>query len=155
MAVLYAAGIPGMQMPRPFEAWFSFRLAAETVERRLGVNSGMAQKLLLEAIESGDVKARRSEDSDDPDVWSVDFENWLERQKPKKKASPQQDLAREAITALWPDGNIPKITEMVKPVADWVSKHYKGRSPPSRYSIRRAVAQIRNARHASPLAPDM
>jgi hypothetical protein len=143
-----------MSMSRPFEAWLGFRLAAEMVERRRRVNSGMAKKLLLEAIESGVVKSRRSEDSDDPDVWSVDFENWLERQKPKKKASPQQDLAREAINAIWPDGNMPKITEMVKPIADWVSDHHKGCSPPSRDSVRRAVAQIRNAQDASPLAPD-
>jgi hypothetical protein len=43
---------------RPFEAWFSFRLAAETVERRLGVSWGMAQKLLLEAIESGVIRSK-------------------------------------------------------------------------------------------------
>jgi hypothetical protein len=147
-----------MSMSRPFEAWLGFRLAAETVERRLGVNSGMAQKLLDEAIESGVIRWQRDESEGEeyplgPSVWSVDFEDWLEmKQKPKK---PQQDLAREAINALWPDGNMPKITEMVEPVADWVLEHHKGRSPPSRDSVRRAVAQIRNARHASPLAPDM
>jgi hypothetical protein len=147
-----------MPMPGPFEAWFSFRLAAETVERRLGVNSGMAQKLLLEAIESGVIRSQRDESEEEhplgPSVWSADFEDWIEMKQKPKQASPQQDLAREAINAIWPDGNMPKITEMVKPIADWVPEHHKGRSPPSRDSVRRAVAQIRNARHASPLAPD-
>ena len=118
----------------------------------------MAQKLLLEAIESGVIRSQRDESEEEhplgPSVWSVDFEDWIEMKQKPKQAFPQQDLAREAINAIWPDGNMPKVTAMVKPIADWVSEHHKGRSPPSRDSVRRAVAQIRNAQDASPLAPD-
>jgi len=119
----------------------------------------MAQKLLLEAIESGVIRSKGDESEEEvyplgPSVWSVDFEDWIEMKQKPKQASPQQDLAREAINAIWPDGNMPKITDMVKPIADWVSEHHKGRSPPSRDSVRRAVAQIRNERPESPLAPD-
>jgi hypothetical protein len=140
------------------EAWFSFQLAAEEVERRLGVNWGAAQKALIEAIENGDVKSQRDPDADFPDLWGPDLESWLEAKGKSSKArsSPQQELAKEAIAALWPEGNIPaKTKEMEKPICDWVAKHRKGRHPPSRDSIGRAATQIRNARDASPLVPDL
>jgi hypothetical protein len=47
--------------------WISFRLAAEEVERRLGVSWGAAQKLLLEACENEEVTWQQQA-SDGPDV---------------------------------------------------------------------------------------
>jgi len=102
-------------MPQPIEAWLGFRLAAEMVERRLGVNSGAAQKLLDKAIESGAIKSRRA--GDDPDVWSVDLERLLG--EPKDRASRQVELAREAIAAVYPDGKYPPTPQMIKQLGDW------------------------------------
>jgi hypothetical protein len=137
-------------------AWLGFQFAAEEVERRLGCSWGAAQKALLDAIAREDVRSQPSPDGGD--VWSVDVQRLIEgKLKPKARASPQQELAREAITALWPDArDIPRrTTVLLQRVCDWVARHRKGRAPPSRDSIRRAAAQIRNAQLASPLAPDM
>jgi hypothetical protein len=72
----------------------------------------MAQKLLLEAIESGVIRSKRDESEEEeyplgPSVWSVDFEDWIAMKQRPKQTSPQQDLARKAINAIWPDGNMP------------------------------------------------
>jgi hypothetical protein len=134
----------------------SYRFAVVTVERRLGVSLGEAHKLLDHAIKSGVIRSQRSQEDDGPSLDHGDFDRWLEwKLKPKSRSSPQVDLAREAITALWPDGRMPKSSrEMMQPIADWVSKHHKGHNPPNRDSIRRAAVQILNAQHASPLVPD-
>jgi hypothetical protein len=113
-------------MPQ-LDAWLSSQLAADEVERRLAVSWGTAQKALLGAIESGDVRLQ-SRSGGFPDVWSVDFERWVQAKQPRKKrSSPQQDLAKKAIAALYnghiPDGLTPK--QLEKPVNEWLKAQGK------------------------------
>jgi hypothetical protein len=140
------------------DAWLGFQFAAEEIERRLGYSWGAAQKVLLDAIEHGAVRSQRNADDGDPDVWGGHLQRLIEgKLKPKGRARPQRELAREAIIALWPDArHIPhRTTDLIKPIYNWVMEHCEGCAPPKRDSIRRAAAQLRNAQHASPLAPDM
>jgi hypothetical protein len=55
--------------------WLGFQLAAEEVERRLGLSWGAAQKTLLEACENGEMKWQQG--SSGPDVLDEDFHRWL------------------------------------------------------------------------------
>ena len=57
--------------------WLSFQLAAEEVERRLGLSWGAAQKTLIEACENEEVRTRGS------DVFDIDLWQWLKRQLTK------------------------------------------------------------------------
>ena len=88
-------------------SWYGFQLAAEEVERRLGVTWGLAQKLLLKAIEKGALNSQPSREGGGPDVLDVDLFRWLEAKEKPSKSTPKQDLAKQAIRKLWPDG-IPK-----------------------------------------------
>jgi len=114
--------------------WLGFQLAAEEVERTLGVSWGAAQKSLLDACKCGDVASRQGDPGHGPDVTSVSFERWLQaKAAPSKKTrrSPVRDTAQEAIDAIWPDGRIPpnvRNSEIVKLVSDRIVRQ-KGQLP--------------------------
>ena len=58
--------------------WFGFQLAAEEVERRLGLTWGAAQKTLIEACKNGKIETRSNYSGQGPDVFDMsvvrDFE---------------------------------------------------------------------------------
>ena len=57
--------------------WFGFQLAAEEVERRLGLTWGAAQKTLIEACKNGKIETRSNYSGQGTDVFDVDFYQWL------------------------------------------------------------------------------
>jgi hypothetical protein len=67
--------------------WLSFQLAAEEVERRLGLSWGAAQKTLIEACENEEVRTRGS------DVFDIDFWQWLNRQLTQSAGGKQSRMA--------------------------------------------------------------
>jgi hypothetical protein len=67
--------------------WLSFQLAAEEVERRLGLSWGAAQKTLIEACENEEVRTRGS------DVCDIDFWQWLNRQLTQSAGGKQSRMA--------------------------------------------------------------
>jgi hypothetical protein len=124
--------------------WLSFQVAAEEVERGLGVSWGGAQRVLLDAIQNGDVKSQRR-DGGFPNVWGDDLERWLEaKQGPssKRKTSYNQELAKRAIAELYADGRVPdwvRPKEIVKAVNDWLK--VKGKLGLERDTILRAAGR--------------
>ena len=108
--------------------WVQFRLAAEEVERRLGVTWGRAQKLLLDACDNGELEWEPHEGG--PNISYTDFWPWLEaKQSPRKskRASPKLVLTKEAIKAIWPDGipNTVTNTQIEREVDGWLEAHFK------------------------------
>ena len=67
--------------------WLSFQLAAEEVERQLGLSWGAAQKTLLEACKNGLMEWRQAEGG--PDVLGDDLMGWLEEKQRKAKIGKQ------------------------------------------------------------------
>lgn len=84
--------------------WLGFQLAAEVVERRLGLSWGAAQKTLIEACEDGEVRTRSNYSGQGSDVWDIDFWQWLNQQLTKRKP-PQKTQKR---------GKVPLIIEHLK-----------------------------------------
>jgi hypothetical protein len=110
--------------------WISFELAAEEVERRLGVSWGKAQKVLLEACKNKEVKSQRTECG--PDVLDTEFRAWLKEKQGRKAntSSRKRDLAKQAINHLWSNG-IPKDLprkQIVKEADNWIKDYCKRKS---------------------------
>jgi hypothetical protein len=81
--------------------WLSFTLAAEQVERELGMTWGAAQKALLEACNSNAVKSQRA-NVGGPDIWQEDLLTWL-----NSKLNPpvgKQPRIIELLGKLYPEG---------------------------------------------------
>jgi hypothetical protein len=126
-------------------AWISFRLAAEKVERTLGVSWGLAQKTLLEACASNELPTKRSRDGHGgPDIGADEFRAWLRAlsaPKPKKRAYKQEEV-QKAIEILWPDGKLPAENKvLVNSVIEWFKEH--GKPPFERTTILRAAGRRR------------
>jgi hypothetical protein len=70
--------------------WIDFQLAAETVERELGLSWGAAQKALLDACKQNEMRSQdRIWDGDGnpargPSVLDVDFQRWLTTKQTKQ-----------------------------------------------------------------------
>src|SRR5262245_15071579 len=113
---------------KPFVAWLGFRYAAERVERTLGCTWGRAQKLLLEACETGEIRYQKNYNG--PDVADSDFYRWLDKlqhNKPAKRSSKQSERAQLAINALW-HGAVPEALsnpEIVVQVGKWLTGNFK------------------------------
>jgi hypothetical protein len=119
-----------------------FHWAAVTVERRFGVSWGAAQKMVDDAIKAGAIKTewRSEEDEDFLVLDHGDFDAWLaSKDKKKSRASPQVDLAREALTAVCPNSNYPPTPQLEKMVGDWLKA--QGRPAVKRDAILRATGR--------------
>jgi hypothetical protein len=77
--------------------WLSFQLAAEEVERRLGVSWGMAQKTLLEACENKEVTWRKASVGG-PDVFDTSFLEWLSFKQHPQPGGKQPRLLKHLAT---------------------------------------------------------
>jgi hypothetical protein len=125
--------------------WVVFQLAAEEVERRLGLSWGAAQKLLIEAVKNGDVVSK-----DGYYVLDTSLTEWLKaKQGPAKRSAPKRDLAEQAVKALWPDGAPEALTsqQIVYEVGKWIVDYRKRQGLPrseiSRDTILRAAGRKR------------
>ena len=85
--------------------WIAFQLAAEEVERRLGVSWGMAQKVLLEACENKEVEWRRTEGLSDIDDTS--FLEWL-RVKQYPQPGGKQPRILKHLADMFPNERVPE-----------------------------------------------
>jgi hypothetical protein len=81
--------------------WLSFQLAAEEVERRLGLTWGLAQKTLLELCESDTLRWRQHHSG--PDVSSNDLRRWLQDKLTRKTGGKQARII-ELLRTMFPDG---------------------------------------------------
>jgi len=81
--------------------WVGFQLAAEEVERRLGLSWGAAQKTLLEACENGKVTSRRTEDG--LDVLDTEFWEWLSAKQARPPAGKVPKII-DHLAQLFPNG---------------------------------------------------
>jgi hypothetical protein len=80
--------------------WLSFQLAAEEVERKLGLTWGAAQRQVLDLCESGAVEWRQRIPGG-PDVERNDLLRWLEQ--PRKVGGKQSRIIR-LLADMFPDG---------------------------------------------------
>jgi hypothetical protein len=84
--------------------WLGFQLAAEEVERRLGVSWGMAQKLLLEACENKEIKSQRTECG--PDVFDTEFWEWLKAKQNPPRGGKQSRIIKH-LSEMFPNKRVP------------------------------------------------
>jgi hypothetical protein len=119
--------------------WCSFDLAAEEVERRLGVSWGKAQKTLMELCEKGTLRWRNVAEGG-PNVSGNDLHQWLTT--PRPRVSQMGVAVQEAIDAIW-KGQIDGVSngDLVKRVSDWLET--RGKSVPSRDTILRKAGRKR------------
>jgi hypothetical protein len=82
--------------------WLSFQLAAEEVERRLGVTWGAAQRQVFDLCESGTVEWRQRYPGG-PDVSRGGFRRWLEN-KLTRKVGGKQSRIRRLLAEMFPAG---------------------------------------------------
>ena len=81
--------------------WLSFRLAAEEVERRLGVTWGAAQKALLDLCESDTVRWQQHHSG--PHISSNDLRRWLQDKLTRKTGGKQPRIIK-LLRRMFPDG---------------------------------------------------
>jgi hypothetical protein len=84
----------------PVGGWLSFVLAAEEVERRLGLTWGAAQKTVLELCESGTLRWKQRP-MGGPDVSYFDLERWLK--SPQKRGGKQARILAQ-LREMHPNG---------------------------------------------------
>jgi hypothetical protein len=126
--------------------WYSYDLAAEEVERRLGVSWGLAQKTVAGLCSNGTLRTcPYREGHGGPSVSWADLDQWivvkLERQaKPSPRMSHLRLAVRQAIDALWPNG-IDGVShgDLIKRVSDWLET--RGKSVPKRDTILREAGR--------------
>jgi hypothetical protein len=82
--------------------WLSFQLAAEEVERRLGVTWGAAQRQVIDLCESGTVEWRNSPGGG-PNIDHDDLWRWLEGKLTRKVGGKQSRIIRQ-LKELFPNG---------------------------------------------------
>lgn len=82
--------------------WLSFQLAAEEVERRLGLTWGAAQKTLLELCESGEVRWQ-SVSHGYPNISRNDLRRWLQ-EKLTRKTGGKQSRIIALLRTMFPHG---------------------------------------------------
>jgi hypothetical protein len=96
------------------QQWISVDEAIELIKTSLATTLGHARKLLLDARASGEVRYANDDGLvKDPRFDYAfrkdDLEGWLDRHHPqrhaqKNRAKVKFDRAKEAITAIWPNG---------------------------------------------------
>jgi hypothetical protein len=79
-------------------------VAAELVERSLGVSWGKAQKDLLDGCANGKLKYQNNPNG--PDVSDVDLRLWLDQQTAKPQLG-KQPLIIKHLTEMFPDCKVP------------------------------------------------
>lgn len=79
-----------------------FTLAAQTVERELGLSWGAAQKALLDARAAGLMQCRENSDGTF-DVLDTDLERWLKAKQTKPKGGKQPRIIKH-LAQMFPDG---------------------------------------------------
>jgi hypothetical protein len=84
--------------------WIGFQLAAEEVERRLGLTWGKAQKVLLEACENEELTSRRAEGG--PDVLDTSFLEWLKVKQNPRPAGKQPRILKH-LAVMFPNERVP------------------------------------------------
>ena len=85
--------------------WLSFQVAAEEVERRLGLTWGMAQKVLLEACENEEVKSQRGEGG--PEILDTSFLEWLRAKQNPRRGGKQPRILKH-LAAMFPNERVPE-----------------------------------------------
>jgi hypothetical protein len=129
-------------MSEPITHWISFQLAAEEVERTLGVSWGMAQKTVLDACASGKLPSKPSDCSGGREIGKDSFRAWLSAlstSKPKKRAY-EQERVQEAFRDLYRDGKLPvSNTVLENDVRVWFERRKK--RAPERTTILRAAGR--------------
>jgi hypothetical protein len=85
--------------------WISFQLAAEEVERRLGVSWGKAQKVLLEACENKEIKSQQRTGCG-PDVLDTEFWEWLKAKQYLPRGGKQSRILKH-LAAMFPNKRVP------------------------------------------------
>jgi hypothetical protein len=129
---------PGAAPAQRKGVWLSFPLAAEEVERRLGLSWGAAQKALLEACDSGQIQTQSNYSGQGPSVFDVDFYKWLATAaKPARKSRPQA-LVQQALAELGLPDDTPNPV-LVQAVCKWHTA--KGLPAPSRETVLRATGR--------------
>jgi hypothetical protein len=83
--------------------WLSFPLAAREIERRLGVTWGAAQKTLIEACQSGEIETLSNYSGQGPDVFDVDFYQWLNSRLNQPAGGKQSRILR-LLAKMFPTG---------------------------------------------------
>ena len=86
--------------------WLGYQIAAEEVERRLGVSWGLARKTLLEACDSGVIETKTTYTGQGPSVFDVDFYQWLDQQLTKPAGGKQPRIAR-LLAVMFPNMRVP------------------------------------------------
>jgi hypothetical protein len=76
------------------DGWYSFELAAEEVERRLGVSWGSAQKTVMELCEKGILKWENIRDGG-PNVSYNDLQQWLTKKTNRSGGGKQARIISE------------------------------------------------------------
>jgi hypothetical protein len=117
--------------------WFAFKVAADEVERHLGLSWGGAQKTLIEACRNGELRTQPNLDGHGPDVWDIDFWPWLTK---PKRTPRSQTLVRQAIAELGLPADTPT-SALEQAICKWHTDH--GCKPPSRDTILRATGRRR------------
>ena len=84
--------------------WVDFNLAAERVERCLGVSWGKAQKLLLEACENKEIVWMRTERF--PDVEDTSFREWLKAKQNPQRGGKQSRILKH-LAAMFHNKRVP------------------------------------------------
>jgi hypothetical protein len=82
--------------------WVSFNLAAQTVERELGLSWGAAQKALLDACQNEEVR-NRSNAHGGPDVLDDDLSAWLKAKQTPPKGGKRARIIHQ-LELLYPKG---------------------------------------------------
>jgi hypothetical protein len=85
--------------------WYSFELAAEEVERRLGVTWGAAQKTVMELCENGTLRWQNVREGG-PNVSCNDLRRWLEAKLTRKRGGKQARLTAQ-LSKMFPNGCVP------------------------------------------------
>jgi hypothetical protein len=81
--------------------WLSFQLAAEEVERRLGLTLGVAQKTLLELCESGEVRWQPISHGY-TDISRNDLRRWLQEKLTRETGGKQSRIAKQ-LAEMFPE----------------------------------------------------
>jgi hypothetical protein len=86
--------------------WVQFQLAAEEVERRLGLSWGMAQKTLLEACENEEVTWQKASQGG-PDVLDTSLLEWLKAKQNPPARGGKQPLILRHLAMMFHDKRVP------------------------------------------------
>jgi hypothetical protein len=117
--------------------WVQFQLAAEEVERRLGLSWGKAQKLLLEACENKEIVWRRTERF--PDIDDTSFWEWLRAKQTPPRGGKQPRILKH-LAAMFHNKRVPDPSDYPRKAlkADLL-KRDPGLAPLDEGTLKRAI----------------